>query len=306
MRRKRFIIGLVGLMLALVLVMMVISRQPSPADECIALGLTYDDFANPERVMISGYDGEAMEPFITRDDAYLFFNNSNNPAVNTNLHYARRIDDTHFEYVGEIGGANTDALDAVATMDSSGNFYFVSTRSYEMTFSTLYHGQFVDGALVDVALVEGVSREEVPIVNFDVEVSADGSTLYFVDGRFGASPVPAAADLVIADATSTDFERVSDSAQLLENVNGAALEYAAAISADELELFFTRYDPQAANSVPTIYRSTRNTVDEPFSCPEQVSAITGFVEAATFSADERSLYYHLREAERFVIYRVTR
>jgi len=43
-----------------------------------------------------------MEPFITRDGRYLLFNNSNDPLVDTNLHYAERIDDLTFAYRGEI------------------------------------------------------------------------------------------------------------------------------------------------------------------------------------------------------------
>ena len=43
----------------------------------------YTAFGNPQRVTIQGYNDHAMEPFITRDGRYLFFNNLNDPAVNT-------------------------------------------------------------------------------------------------------------------------------------------------------------------------------------------------------------------------------
>ena len=98
-------------------------------------------FGNPERVTIRGYKGHAMEPFISRDGRYLFFNNSNDPSVNTNLHYAERINDVTFKYQGEIKGVNAALLDAVPTMDRDGKFYFVSTRSYAETFSTIYRGR---------------------------------------------------------------------------------------------------------------------------------------------------------------------
>src|SRR5688572_32714896 len=71
----------------------------------------YHGFGTPQPVRIAGYDGPAMEPFLTRDGRYLLFNNSNDPRVNTNLHYARRIDDLNFQYLGELQGANTSALD---------------------------------------------------------------------------------------------------------------------------------------------------------------------------------------------------
>jgi hypothetical protein len=65
-------------------------------------GPEYNAFGNPLRITIQGYSGQAMEPFITRDGQYLFFNNSNDPSVDTNLHYAGRINDVTFEYKGEI------------------------------------------------------------------------------------------------------------------------------------------------------------------------------------------------------------
>lgn len=137
----------------------------------------YTGFAEPEQVTIAGYEGDAMEPFLTRDGAYLLFNNRNDPSVNTNLHWARRIDDLTFEYMGEIGGTATADLEGVSTMDTQGTLYFVSTRSYSTTFSTLYSCQFADGVVTDVQLVPGVSRAEPGLVNFDAEISADGAHL---------------------------------------------------------------------------------------------------------------------------------
>ena len=40
--------------------------------------------------------------------------------------------------------------------------------------------------------------------------------------------------------------------------------------------------------------------------PELVAAIRGFVEAPTFSPDERALYYHRKDGDRFVLFRVAR
>lgn len=48
-------------------------------------------FANPQPVALLGYDGDAMEPFLSRDGRYLLFNNRNDPSVNTNLHFAERV-----------------------------------------------------------------------------------------------------------------------------------------------------------------------------------------------------------------------
>src|SRR5262245_24490733 len=262
----------------------------------------YTAFGVPERITIRGYGGHAMEPFITRDGRYLFFNNSNDPSVNTNLHYAERINDLTFEYKGEVAGVNTQSLEGVPTMDKNGAFYFVSTRSYKETLSTIYHGRFSGGAVTGVKIVEGVSKKSPGSVNFDVEVSADGQTLYFVDGVFSGKSIPDKADLVMAVRSGEGFRRLAESAELLKNINTEALEYAACISSDELELFFTR----VGKNGPVIYRSTRKTSEKPFDQPERIAAIKGFAEAPALSADGRSLYYHLKDGERFVIYRVAR
>ena len=112
-----------------------------------------------------------MEPFVSLDGQYLFFNNSN-AAADTNLYYATRIDDLTFQFQGEIAGyANTPtSLDAVASMDSNGKFYFVSNRSYPSTLSTIYWGDFSNGTLSNVALVPGVSKLKPGWVNFDAGI----------------------------------------------------------------------------------------------------------------------------------------
>ncbi len=77
------------------------------------------EFGAPQPVTITGYSGDAMEPFITRDGSILIFNNLNDPPSETDLHWAERIDDLTFAYRGKLQGANSPALDAVATVDSA-------------------------------------------------------------------------------------------------------------------------------------------------------------------------------------------
>lgn len=261
-------------------------------------------YGNPQRVTLLGYSGDAMEPFLTRDGRYLLFNNLNEPSVNTNLQIAERVDDLTFRYRGELPGVNTDALEGVPTMDRNGRFYFVSTRSYDTTLSTLYAGNFVDGTVSGVALVPGISRLQPGIVNFDVDVSADGQTLYFVDGRFGADGLEAA-DLVIARREGDAFVRLPNSAQILANVNTEDLEYAACISADGLRLLFTRLHLGAAASV-SIFVAQRNATSEPFGPAVRLRALEGYVEAPTLAADESAIYYHQKDGEQFVLYRASR
>lgn len=259
------------------------------------------DFANPQRVTIAGYAGQAMEPFITRDGSMLFFNDSNQGPV-TRLYWSRRINDLAFQFEGQIGGVNTSSLDAVASMDRSGNFYFISPRSYPRTFSTIYRGVFARGAVPGVNLVPGVSRDQPGWVNFDAEISADGGTLYFVDSYFGTFGQPQNASIVIARRHGNGFVRAPDSDVIMREIDTNALNYAPDTSADQREIFFTRLDPDG----PAIYRASRASTSIPFGKPAKIDAITGFAEGPSISPDGRSLYYHHRDSGVFHIYRVTR
>ena len=265
---------------------------------------TYDAFHSPEDVTIRGYNGDLMEPFLTRDGLYLLFNNRNEAPENTNLHWARRVDDLTFLYLGEIQGVNTPALEGVPSMDRDGNLYFVSTRSYDQTRSTIYRARFRDGVASSIELVEGVSRKVAGWVNFDADISADGRTLYFVDGYFGRAGYPQKASIVAAIRAGNGFSRVKD--KMFENVNRNGLQYAPNVSADELELFVTRVPKMERGAEPAIYRSVRARLDQTFAAPQRVSAIQGFAEASALSSDGRSLYYHARVEGKFRLRRVTR
>ncbi len=260
------------------------------------------EWSTPERVYLRGYVGDAMEPFLTRDGKILFFNNLNEPQVNTNLHWAERIDDTHFRYRGELQGINTAALEGVASMDRDGNLFFVSNRSYEKTASTLYRGRFSVGSIASIELVPGVSLAKPGIVNFDAEISADGNTLYFVESQFGFNRQPKTAILLFARRVGNRFVRAPESAAILASINAKGLNYAPAASASELEIFFTRLD----GGGPAIYTAHRSATTSPFGEPMKIAAIGGFVEGPTLSPDGKSLYYHRRDGARFDLYRVTR
>ena len=261
-------------------------------------------YTNPQRVALLGYDGDAMEPFLSRDGRYLLFNNLNDPVVNTNLHFAERVDALTFRYRGELRGVNTAALEGVPSMDKRNTIYFVSPRSYETTLSTIYRGTFAEGTVVGVELVPGVSRKEPRILNFDVEVSPDGEKLYFVDARFGRGG-PETADIVLAERQGAGFVRLPNSADILSNVNTETLEYAPCISADGLTLLFTRARPGLGGGV-SIFVSQRTRTTEPFGPVARLAALDGFVEGPTLSPDERSVYYHKREGTKFVIYRASK
>lgn len=103
----------------------------SSNDSDITESLIYPSFGSEMEVTINDLSFDAMEPFISSNGNYLFFNNLND-GIQTKLHYATKINDSTFNYLGELIGTNqttTPHLDAVADMDSNGN-YWTSTRNY--------------------------------------------------------------------------------------------------------------------------------------------------------------------------------
>jgi hypothetical protein len=281
-----------------IIVPILFSCSSSVPDEMETIRFQFDA---PRKVVITGYDDDVMEPFLSRDGKWLFFNNSNDPSVNTNIFYATRINDTVFRYNGELPGVNSPVLDGVPTMDRDGNFYFVSPRTYLQTLSVVYRGEFRDSNVSNIGICPGISKNEPGRVNFDVEVSADGNTLYSVDAVFDANYIPQTADIFIAERTGPGFQRKTDADMLLRNVNSGELEYAAGISDDELTLYFTRLTGITANAVPHIFYATRKNRMEQFGHAYEIKEAEGFVEGATVSGDSL-LYFHKKENSKFALY----
>jgi hypothetical protein len=251
-------------------------------------------------VTIRGYNGDAMEPFISPDGKYLLFNNSNQAAV-TSLRYATRVNATVFDYAGDVTGANdAPALSAVPALDRYGNLYFISNRSYAQTLSSVYTGRFQDGRVSGVHLVPGVVAPDPGLVDFDVDVSANGETLYVSIGTFGAGTSPSNAHLIVYSRQHAGFVSDPEADQQLAAVNQTAtLVYAAAVSDNGLELFFTADNP---GSAPSIYSAVRSSIDEPFTDVQRVGAAVGFVEAPALSPNGRLLYFHRRVGSTYMIF----
>jgi hypothetical protein len=94
-------------------------------EEEITESLVYPSFGPELEVSVNDLSFEAMKPFLSPNGNYLFFNNLND-GINTKPYYATKIDDSTFNYEGELVGSNQTAtphLDAVAHMDSNVNFY---------------------------------------------------------------------------------------------------------------------------------------------------------------------------------------
>jgi hypothetical protein len=276
---------------------------------------TFTEFSNPEMVQILGYDdnqghsNDAMEPFISRDGHFLFFNNSN-MAPTTHLYWATRIDDVTFQYQGEIAGDvnSSGPLDAVPSMDLNNVFYFITTGSYQSAgasgyLSTIYSGPLTNGNATPVNPVPGVAAPNPGLVNFDAEISADGNTLYFTQGNFATGTLTSTT-MMVATRQGGSFMVAPNSAMIMKTINDQNLNYAADTSADQLELFFTRTNLSAG---PAIHAATRESTSEPFGEPKKIAAITGFAEAPSISPDGLSLYYHVKNQDGvFVINRVKR
>jgi hypothetical protein len=256
-------------------------------------------------VAIAGYAGIAMEPFVSRDGRFLLFNNSNDPAANTDLHFASRIDDLHWTYGGPIAGANSALLEGTPTMDRADRLFFVSLRSYAQTACTIHSARFAAGAASDVQLVDSVCRHEPGVVNFDVDVDPSGTVMTFVDSHFGSNGLPQDAVLVLARWNGSQFVRSSDSASILSAVNtGTTLQYAPALSADQLTLWFTRLASVSGGALPQIWRARRASASAPFDAPVRIDGLGDFVEAPALSADEKLLYFHRRVGSEFRIFAV--
>ncbi|NBC86302.1 MAG: hypothetical protein GVY25_08930 [Bacteroidetes bacterium] len=71
-----------NLLLVLAMALLLVGCSTSGSGDPADADATYDAFSAPARVQINGYDGDAMEPFLSRDGQFLLFNNRNDPSVN--------------------------------------------------------------------------------------------------------------------------------------------------------------------------------------------------------------------------------
>ena len=248
-----------------------------------------------------------MEPFITRDGNYLFFN-SLNDGRDTSLYYAGRVDDVTFELLGKIERANGTPphLDAVPSMDLEGRFYFISKRRYNYDRASVFSGNFLNGAVLDLDVQPGNLYRQTPgWIVMDAEISPDGNSLYFADAHFKGGNMPDRSDIGLARLVNGNPHVSAATAGIVRDVNTEErLEYAPSISSDGLELFFTRFNQ--CTSLPEILVAKRSSLAKPFGKPELIAVLSGFVEAPSISHDRKTLYYHYRDDGVYTIYKVSR
>lgn len=268
-------------------------------------------FEPAQRIAITGYAGDAMEPFVSRDGAILFFNNRNAPPEKTDIHWSERSGPDRFAYRGLVAGAAMDdTLDGVPSMSADDEFVFTSLRGVDDK-RTIWRGRFSEGRLSALAPIEGdVNAQRVFWINMDSEISADGQTLYTTDSRF--DPVRSRmveSNLVIARRSGQGFARAPDSAAQLANINSSKMEYAAALSRDLKTLYFTRVDfavlSEGGETGFQTLVARRAAIEEPWGVPRPIASVSGYAEAPTLSPDECSVYFHKRVDGRFAIFRTT-
>jgi hypothetical protein len=147
----------------------------------------YPTFGAEIPVSINGLTFDAMEPFLSNDENTLFFN-SLNAGGNTNLYYAERVDDSTFNYIGLLNGTvdtSANHLDAVASMDSTNRFYWVSLRNYPTIFENLHSGLFNGTTISNVKRVYG--NFNIPTLGWiimDAAVSYQSAQLYYCNAFF--------------------------------------------------------------------------------------------------------------------------
>jgi len=270
------------------------------------------DFSNERKVSINGYSSDAMEPFISKDDGYMFFNN--HQGVNSkDIYYAEKIDDTTFLFKGEVQGVNTEFVDGNPTMDANNNFYFISTRDLDSGIKTIFSGIFNNGTVSNLHKINGTVNIPTPYwINMGVEISTDNKTLFTSNAKFNIGDnFPNEGNIRFAVKTNDEYNIPSNEADILININNdQSIQYAGETSIDELEIFYS----QVTLSDPPIFKlfySNRSKLDEVFSIPQEITEPfkdnpNAFVEGPSLSADSKRLYYHKLENEVFSIFMLSR
>lgn len=280
----------------------------APGDE--ALAGKYEGFSSPQQVSLPGYQGSAMEPEISPDGEYLLFNTSNVAPNIPQLELATRTGPGAFEFDGPLPGEGVNEpgeLSGTPSLDREGDLYFVSPRFYAETLGTVFTGRFEAGSVSGVHPVQGISGETPGLVDFDVAVSPDGASIFASVGDYRTGSL-SAAHIALYDRAGASFLPDPSSTRLLHAVDKSGmLDYAAAVSSDGLELFFTRAIPaKGAKGQPTVYRAARSRITKPFGHVQRIGAISGFAEAPSLSDDGSTLYYHALTGGVFRIMSVTR
>lgn len=255
-----------------------------------------------------GVSTDAMEPHLSPDGNALFFN-SLNDGITTSLFYGGKINDSTFQLVGAVPIVNqavTPRLDAVASLDTANNFYWVSTRNYPVEFDNLHRIRFLQSGYTNFGRVHGDFYIYSPgWLIMDAAISHYGEQLIYCNAYFNnCTGVPCKAALGIANKVNdSTFIKTTNSGMIMAAVNDTAnyIVYAPQLTEDGLELYFTRLAHASTNT--EICVATRSNVSDPFGAPSVLISSPGNLpEAATVSADKTKIYYHKKEGGIFKLF----
>ncbi|PIB38282.1 hypothetical protein [Maribacter sp. 4G9] len=292
----------------MILSILIISCSSNDEDDAITETIEYPSFGSEIEVTINDLSFDAMEPFISFDGNYLFFNNIND-GVHTKLYYADKVNDSTFNYVGELIGTNQTSaphLDAVADMDSNGNFYWTSTRNYPSELNNLFRGNFSGGNVSDIERVQGDFNMNIPgWLVMDHGISMDGEFLYFNNARFDDENCQGPCETLLGVAKKNNdamFSTLPNSESILQHINNVNyIYYAPCISNDNQELYFTRYlkGQITTGTVFEICVAVRENSTSEFSIPKVLfsETISDLIEAPTLTADKNIMYYHRKTSD---------
>jgi len=284
-------------------------------------------FKNPQPVEIYGLPKGAgathlstEEPFVSRDGRFLFFNTGENEN-NKDLHYAEWVDNK-WVYRSPIGPNvnNSKEVQGNPTMDENYNFLYVDSGIKSMVRIAKFSPD--NGELHSLRDFDGVPNREIKLIaqkvygNMGVEVSANGDYVFFSRAIWDLNGLAIGkllgSDILFAEKREGKYVyNHAEAKRIMKRINTSDLEYAASISSDGLELFFTRLalaDYTTGNIRSKIMRSMRTSLSQPFSNPEVIDVIgsSDFVEGPAISGDGKELYYHKHDGKKFRLYKVTR
>lgn len=274
---------------------------------------TYPTFGNEIPVIINGLTFDAMEPSISADGNYIFFNNLND-GITTSLYYATKVNDSTYNYAGALAGANqtiTPRLDAVASSDSVNNFFWTSTRNFPTEFDNFFHGTFNGTDVVNIGRVHGTFYiYSAGWIMMDAAINYSGNLLYYTNAYLGPTyagcgGIPCQAKLGVGQKQNdSTFNKLSNSDGIMQNINDTNyVVYAPNISKNGLELYYTRVLKSNLSLGTQICVSVRTNLVDTFSLPSIFHPFSTLTpEATTLTSDQSKIYYHKKSAGVYKIF----
>lgn len=265
-------------------------------------------YGNDIKVTINGFTVDAMEPHISPDGNALFFNSLNSGGT-TSLYYAAKVNDSTFNLIGLMPVVNetvTPYLNAVASLDTADNFYWVSLRGYPADIHNLHRVRFATSGPTNFGRVYGNFNINAPgYLIMDAAISYEGDYLYYCNAYFNscAFGMPCSSRMGVAQKVNdSTFNYLPNTNSIFANVNDTNyIVYAPFVTPDGLELYFSR----ALIGVPQteICVSVRSNTLSAFSTPTtMITSLNNTPEAPTLTTNKNVLYYHKKSGGVFTIF----